>query len=61
MSFFSREKYLDADIKLEFLETEIVPYIQKIGHFEAGLSIIDIMMFCSASEINDMLDKYEIL
>lgn len=61
MSFFSREKYLDAGIKLEFLEAELVPYIQKIGHFEAGLSIVDIMMFCSVSEIKDMLNQYEIL
>ena len=61
MSFFDREKYRKNDIKLEFLQAELVPYIQKIGHFEAGLSIIDIMMFCNVGEINCMLDSYNIL
>jgi len=29
--------------------------------FESGLSIIDVMMFNSAEEINHMLDNYEFI
>lgn len=55
ISFFDRNKYILKGIKLEFLEVELKPYIQKIGHFEKALSIIDVMMFCNAHEILDML------
>ncbi len=61
MSFFNREKYENAGIRLEFLEAQLQPYVQRIGHFEPGLSIIDVMMFCKKDEITDMLDEYKIL
>lgn len=53
--FFNREKYNEKNIGLEFLEIELKPYVQRIGHFEKGLSIIDVMMFCNEKEIKDML------
>lgn len=60
-SFFDREKYEREGIKLEFLQSNLKKYVQRIGHFEPGLSIIDVMMFCKKDEILDMLDDYTIL
>lgn len=56
-SFFDRGKYKQSAIELQFLQQEIVPYIQKIGRFEPALSIIDVMMFCSPREIKDMFGQ----
>lgn len=60
-SFFDREKYRSENIKLQFLESELKPYIQRIGHFEPGLSIIDVMMFCKNDEIKEILEDYRII
>ena len=59
-SFFDRDKYIAHNIELQFLQHRLPPYIQRTGHFEPGLSIIDVMMFCSKEEIQDMLREYEI-
>jgi hypothetical protein len=61
MSFFDRGKYQEKGIELQFLRQHFKQYVQKIGHFEPALSIIDIMMFCSVEEIIDMLNDFEIL
>lgn len=61
MSFFDKSKYDNAEINLEFLKINLKPYIQRIGRFEEGLSILDAMMFLKPEEINEMLDDYIIL
>lgn len=58
IEFFDRRKYDEAKIKLSFLGVELPPYKQKGDVFEPGLSIIDVMMFNSKEEINQMLDRY---
>lgn len=58
--FFDRSKYEAAGIKLHFMETKLQQYDQKRQPFEAGLSILDVMMFNSPEEINTMLDIYEL-
>lgn len=55
-SFFSREKYDFAGIKLQFLKTNMPKYIQRIGRFEPALSIIDVMMFNDRKAISGMLE-----
>lgn len=60
MSFFNREKYQVNDIDLQFLVQEIIPYRQNREVFIPALSMIDVMMFCSCNEINEMLCKYKI-
>lgn len=55
IDFFSKSKYEKNNIELKFLKAELLPYIQRTGRFESGLSIVDVMMFCSLEEINSML------
>lgn len=60
-SFYDKEKFKSKNIKLQFLESGLKPYLQGVGQFEPGLSIIDIMMFCNENEIKDMLGNYRII
>lgn len=60
MSFFNREKYQQNDIDLQFLIQEIIPYKQISKNYIPALSIIDVMMYCSCDEINEMLCRYKI-
>ena len=61
MSFFDPRKYAAAGIDLQFLQSNLPTYVQRIGRFEPGLSVIDMMMFCSPDEILDMTGDYSIL
>lgn len=59
--FFDASKYKKAGVKLIFEKPKLEFYSQRRGpeNFEPGLSIIDVMMFNSPEQINEMLDKYE--
>lgn len=61
ISFFDKSKYEKAGIELKFQKVVLSPYNQKRTEFEAGLSIIDVMMFNSVEEINLMLDNYSLV
>ena len=61
MDFFDRGKYERAGIDLKFLKSGLKPYVQRVGKWDPGLSIIDVMMFCSRAEIKDMLSDYTLL
>lgn len=63
LEFFDRQKYIDNNIKINFLKMNLISYDQKkyTDAFEAGLSIIDVMMFNTKEEIHEMLDNYELL
>lgn len=61
VSFFDKSKYDKCGIGLKFQIPAINPYNQKRQLFESSLSIIDVMMFNSAEEINFMLDQYELV
>lgn len=58
-SFFDRIKYEKAGINLKFHSIKLKEYIQRQNSFIPGLSIIDVMMFNSVNDINEMLDNYE--
>ncbi len=58
-SFFDKNKYDEAGIDLKFHEVHLHEYDQKRKPFEAGLSIIDVIMFNSPETVNAMLDDYE--
>lgn len=59
-SFFDKTKYDKANIDLRFIHVKLEEYNQNSTEFEAGLSIIDVLMFNSPDKINEMLDKYEL-
>ena len=59
-SFFDKEKYDRAGIRLCFQQVELRQYAQNRKTFESGLSILDVMMFQSPEQINKMLDVYEL-
>jgi len=48
-------------VTLKFLNPELTPYNQFQNDFIPGLSIIDVMMFNSPGEINEMLREYSLL
>lgn len=54
------EEFESLGIKLSFLEHKLPRYEQFGNGFEPALSIIDIMMFKSPSQIRNMLNNYEI-
>lgn len=57
---FDRQKYIQKNIKLTFLEPTLTAYNQGQIRFEPGLSIIDVMLFNSAEEIIKMLAVYKL-
>lgn len=63
LELFDIKKYQNAGIKICFHELNFREYKQKrnMEHFEAGLSILDLMMFLSPKEINDQLDDYKMI
>jgi hypothetical protein len=52
---FKAEEFDAAGIKLSFLKTDLLPYSQRREGFVAGLSIIDVSMWCPLNEINRYL------
>lgn len=61
LEFFDTEKYTNQNIDISFQKMIPVHYDQKRTSFEYGLSIIDVMMFNSPEEINNMLDQFELV
>lgn len=61
LDFFDKQKYIDNAIQIYFQKMRLEPYNQKRNVFEAGLSVIDVMMFKSVEEINVMLDDFELV
>jgi len=61
LEFFDRRKYGLAGIGINFLKMNLSKYPQMRPEFEAGLSVIDVMMFNEPRKINEMLDNYELL
>jgi len=58
---YDREIFKQNHIELNFLQTEIVDYKQLKNEFVPYLSILDVLMFNSAEDINVMLDKFELI
>lgn len=61
LTFFDKKKYENEGVKIFFQKVELSIYNQKREEFEPGLSIIDVMMFNSPQEINEMLNQYTLL
>lgn len=59
-ALYEKEYFAAKDIKLSFIESKISHYKQATTEFIPYLSIIDILMYCSKSEIVKMLNNYEL-
>lgn len=60
-SFFDRQKYEKQGIKILFQEMNLLEYNQKLPYFEAGLSIIDVLMFNSTEDVVKLMDSYKLV
>lgn len=57
--FYDADKYRENGVEIKFLKNNLSEYEQIKGKdFVPGLSILDVMMFNSVEEINDMLLDY---
>ena len=57
-TFYDVEKFRNSGIEIKFIQPNLTPYNQKIGRFEKGLSIIDVLMFNSINDVREMLKDY---
>ena len=55
------EEFRENGIELAFLKTDDIRYPQFGGEFVPDLSIIDVMMFNSVPEIQDLLNRYTLI
>jgi hypothetical protein len=58
---YNKEVFKQNNIELNFLETEIIKYKQLNTEFIPYLSIIDILMFNSKHNIQQMLNNYRLI
>ncbi len=58
---YDYEEFRENGIELAFLKTDDIVYPQLGGEFVPSLSIIDVMMFNSVPEIQDMLNRYTLI
>lgn len=58
MEIFDRNLYQSSNVSLRFMSPQGTEYNQGRGFFEPNLSIIDVLMFNSASETKSLLSKF---
>ena len=61
IELYDRKYFNNNGISLSFLKTNKIMYKQFKNEFISNLSIIDVMMFNSPSEIKSMLDDYKLI
>ncbi|MFH1457016.1 MAG: WbqC family protein [Patescibacteria group bacterium] len=61
MEIYDREKFNRNEIKINFLKTENILYNQKTKEFIPNLSIIDVIMFNSKEESQNLLTKFSLV
>lgn len=62
MNLYSAEKFKAHGIELNFIKTrESITYKQFYHQFVPGLSIIDVMMFNTVTQIKELLTEYDLL
>lgn len=58
---YDKEDFENNGISLSFLKTKDINYLQFNNSFIPCLSMIDVLMFNSVDDINNMLDKFELI
>ena len=61
MELYDFEEFRENGIELAFLKSDDITYPQFGEEFVPDLSIIDVMMFNSVPEIQDMLNRYTLI
>ena len=61
IELYNKEDFTENSINLQFLKTSDIKYKQFNNEFIPFLSIIDILMFNSKEEVQQMLTNYELL
>lgn len=60
VELYDKDYFEAREIKLFFIENEIIPYAQFGNDFVGGLSILDVLMFNSREQVIDLLKCYKI-
>ncbi|SMC40696.1 WbqC family protein [Moheibacter sediminis] len=58
---YDKKYFSDYDIELYFIKTKAIQYPQFGDNFVPWLSIIDVMMFNTPEQINEMLNRFELI
>lgn len=58
---YEKDDFKNSGIELFFLKSNLSQYTQFSSEFVSGLSMIDILMFNSPNEINNMLNEYKLV
>ena len=61
MELYSKECFAESNIKLNFLKTLPIVYEQFNNDFVPYLSILDVLMFNSVEQTNELLMQYELV
>jgi len=61
MELYSKKRFAECNIKLSFLQTQPIEYKQFNNIFVPYLSILDVLMFNSVEQTNELLDKFELV
>lgn len=61
LELYDKDIFNKNNIRLNFIKTESVQYTQFDNDFIPWLSIIDVIMFNSVAEVNNMLCQYELI
>lgn len=61
MSLYSKERFEHEKIALYFLEANEIVYKQFEKEFQPNLSIIDVLMFNSKAEVQEMLSNFKLI
>jgi hypothetical protein len=61
LELYSKEKFAEKGIELNFIKTQDIRYSQGGSDFVPYLSIIDVLMFNSKEEIKNLLKKYTLI
>jgi len=61
MELYSKERFAENNIKLSFLKTQPIEYKQFNNIFVPYLSILDVLMFNSVEQTNELLMHYELI
>lgn len=61
LELYSKEIFSDNGIKLNFIKSDAIVYQQFDNEFVPWLSIIDVLMFNSVEEVNNLINQYKLI